>query len=482
MSAGPDTQRFWHAITAFAGGVTLTWTLGAVLQLRHQIVGLALTELLCFALPAAVALCLGRARHPWRAGNDGLGTALPAGAGFAESPFRPPPLKAAVLSALLGTLMVVVAVSKGLAVRRALGAPLPVPPGPGLLWLALAVVAPLCEELLFRPVLQRGLASVWRPGTAVLATALLFGLTHGSIVQFPETLVLGLFGGVVFLKTRSYWASVLFHATANSFAPVLWGLVPRWGPLFHPVTAMFLTAVALFVAWQFELPRTERVWGMMKHVRWALFGTGTDVVRTGRAPTVAALVYWAGVLLMVGVIWGVRVAESATLRLAQAMIQVKQEDVWRLEANGVITARSRVYYARWPGRRESVSYALPYTEARVLKAEIAGRPAGVRIIGAGTFELVWPDRLPEAPRIVEAAWTMPLEALEDVARGYTARLQALVPVTGYALTLQLAPGSGYEFERAPERRETELFSMLDTGPAPRKSFGTCGVGLRRTSP
>jgi hypothetical protein len=272
---------------------------------------------------------------------------------------------------------------------------------------------------------------------------------------------------------------VLSSATATALAPVLWGLVARWPPLFHPTTAVFLAGLALFLAWQLEPPHTERVWGFWKHVRWALFGTRAADVPAGRVPVVAALVYWAGVLLMIGVIWGLALAESATLRLAQAMVQVKQEEVWRLDAHQVITARSRVHYARWPGRRESVSFALPYTEARVLRAEIAGQLAGVRTVGAGTFELVWPDRLPEAPRVVQVVWTMPLAALAEAERGYQARLQALVPVTGYALSLRLAPDSGYEFERAPERTETELFSILDTGPMPRKSFGTCGVGLRR---
>lgn len=506
MSAGPDTRLFWRALVAFAGCVTLAWTVGAVLQFRHAVLGLALTEFCCFAVPAAVVLFLEHRRVARGSSGVSLVTgsaelcggakvpaSLPTPPAFAvpgvarpaklerflHAPFRVPDPKDALLSALLGSVVVLVAVANGVAVRRALDVPLPSPPGLGWVVCVVAFLSPLCEELLFRPVLQRGLASVWRPGTALLATALLFGLTHGSIVRLPETFVLGLFSGVVFLKTRNYWACVLFHGMANTLAPVLWGWVPRSPPLFHPVTALFLTGVAVFLAWRFELPRTERLWGFWRHVLWALFGTGTEAKRTGAAPVVAALVYWAGVLVMIGVIWGLAVAESVALRLAQATMQVRQEDVWRLDASHTITVLSRVYYARWPGRRESLSYALPYTEARVLRAEIGGQSAGVRTIGAGMFELRWPDRLPEAPRVVQVVWAVPLDALEDATRGYRARLQALVPVTGYALALRLEPGSGYEFERAPERTETELFSILDTGPLPRKSFGTCGIGLRR---
>jgi membrane protease YdiL (CAAX protease family) len=469
MSVGLEMRRFWRALAAFATSVVLAWTIGAILQFRHGVFGLALTELVCFALPAGVALWF-----EYRSARREIHLAER----FAGHPFRRPTGKAAVLSALIGALVVVVAVAKGAAIRQALGAALPRPLSPGLVLFVLAGIAPLSEELLFRAVLQRSLAAVWSQGTAVSATALLFALTHGTLVQLPETFVLGLFSGVVFLKTRSYWASVLFHAAANALAPTLWGLVPRFPPLFHPVTALALTGGALFLAWHFELPRTERVWGVMKHVRWALFGAAAETQAAGPAPKVAALVYWGGVLGLLGIILGLRFAELAAVRLASAMIQVKQEDVWRLDPGHTITALSRVYYARWPGRRESASLALPYTEARVVKVEIGGQPASFRPIGAGTFELAWPKRLPETPRVIEVIWTVPLDALEDAAHGYQARLQALVPVTGYALTLRLAPGCGYVFERAPERAVTELFSILDTGTQPRKGFGTCGIGLR----
>jgi len=466
MSVGLEMRRFWRALAAFATSVALSWTVGALFQ---ALVGLAVTELVCFAMPAGIALWLERRSAQGTPGSDGW---------IAGRPFRRPAGKAVALSALIGALVVMVAVAMGVAIRQALGTPLPRSPGPSLTLLVLVTIAPLSEELLFRAVVQRGLAAVWSPGAAVWATALLFALTHGTLVQLPETFLLGLFSGVVFLKTRSYWASVLFHAAANTLAPSLWGLVSRFPPLFHPVTALALTGGALFLAWHFELPRTERVWGVMKHVRWALFGTATRMPAVGPPPRVTALVYWGGVLGLLGIMLGLRLAELAAVRLASAMTQVKQEDVWRLDPGHTITALSRVYFARWPGRRESAGLALPYTEARVMKVQIAGQPASFRPIGAGTFELVWPKRLPETPRVVEVIWTVPLDALEDAAHGYQARLQALVPVTGYALTLRLAPGCGYLFERAPERAVTELFSILDTGTQPRKGFGTCGIGLR----
>jgi hypothetical protein len=145
---------------------------------------------------------------------------------------------------------------------------------------------------------------------------------------------------------------------ANLLAAVLWGLAPRSPLLFHPVTALFLTGVAVFLAWQFDLPRTERLWGFWRHVRWALFETGAEVVRPcpGRG---SARLLGGRAGQLIGVIWGLAVAETVALRLAQAVVQVRQEDVWRLDARHYDHGALPVYYARWPGRRESLSYALP---------------------------------------------------------------------------------------------------------------------------
>ena len=93
--------------------------------------------------------------------------------------------------------------------------------------------------------LQSAFATIWRPGAAVFATAVLFGLVHGNFIRFPETFLMGLFSGVVYLKTGNYWLCVLFQAIANMLGPALWLQAIRWQPLFHPFTAVFFLVVAL---------------------------------------------------------------------------------------------------------------------------------------------------------------------------------------------------------------------------------------------
>ena len=221
--------------------------------------------------------------------------------------------------------------------------------------------------------------------------------------------------------------------------------------------------------------------GILANLRWALFGSEHHRSPPAKGGPAPILVYWGGLVLMVVTIAGVKAAELATARLAQAVVSVRQSDVWLLGSNQVIQALSRVEYARWPARQQGLTYALPYTEAKVNRAAIAGEPVTVSPVGAGTFELRWPPRLPDSPKIVEVEWEVPLTALEAPDDDYRARMQALVPVTAYGLRFILGDGCGYEFERAAEKRESTLFSIGSTGSAPNNDFGTCGVGLRPTS-
>ncbi|MGO9831419.1 MAG: lysostaphin resistance A-like protein [Myxococcaceae bacterium] len=88
------------------------------------------------------------------------------------------------------------------------------------LWLfALATVfaAALCEEFLFRGVVQQGLATAGaHPAEAISRTALIFALVHFNPVWFPALLELGLLFGVLFYRTGSLVPAMVAHATTNA--------------------------------------------------------------------------------------------------------------------------------------------------------------------------------------------------------------------------------------------------------------------------
>lgn len=462
--AGGEAARFaWQALGAFAAAVTLTWTAGALLQTRSLLTGLLLTALLFFLAPAAVVVLLN-----WR--------------GQGDETFRRPPVRDLVWAAMLAAVSAVVVVGAGVALRRALGVPAISGSPPWALTFALGLPLPLAEELLFRPVLQRALGTLWRPRTALGITALLYALIHGSLLRFPEGLVLGLVGGIVFLKSGSYWCCALFHALANIVAIRLWPSTGMLAPLFSPVTTLFLAGVGVWLLWAWRPPDTHtRTWGA--HLRWALFDHDRPPVASGwqRGPRIACLTGLTLMVVATGVGWGAQLRVMHRQEGPEMVERpVRQRDTWRFVGGDRIEGTSRLEFDRWPENPQGLSFALPYSEARLLTAGLAGQEVKVRPVGAGTFEVVWPDRLPSEPRTLTVQWALGVEALEaSSTRGFEARMQALMPVSAYELRVVLAPGSGFEFESAPSREAETVFSITSTGSSPRNSFGTCGLGLRR---
>ena len=86
--------------------------------------------------------------------------------------------------------------------------------------LLFCVVAPICEEFIFRGVLLQSLRP-YGNGFAVLTTALLFSMMHGNIEQMPLAFLLGLALGFAVLFFESIWATVLMHACVNLFSTVI---------------------------------------------------------------------------------------------------------------------------------------------------------------------------------------------------------------------------------------------------------------------
>lgn len=88
------------------------------------------------------------------------------------------------------------------------------------LTLALVVIAPVTEELLFRGVLLRGLAKEYGERLGLLVSAVLFGLMHGRPAEAVVAFVAGLVLGALRLRTRSLLPCIALHVGVNAL-PVL---------------------------------------------------------------------------------------------------------------------------------------------------------------------------------------------------------------------------------------------------------------------
>jgi len=91
--------------------------------------------------------------------------------------------------------------------------------------LALVIVPPLTEELLFRGLILRGFLSRYTVNKAVVASAILFGVFHLIPWQILGATVWGFLFGWWFVTTHSLLPCLFGHALANAF-PLLISNLP----------------------------------------------------------------------------------------------------------------------------------------------------------------------------------------------------------------------------------------------------------------
>ena len=114
--------------------------------------------------------------------------------------------------------------------------------------LAFVVLAPVCEELVFRKVLvDRVLPFGERP--AILFSGLCFGLFHGNLTQFFYTFLLGMILAYVYVRTGNILCTIGIHACLNFLGGVL--------PLLFPSAVYLVMLVALAGATLFFIYRKK---------------------------------------------------------------------------------------------------------------------------------------------------------------------------------------------------------------------------------
>ena len=90
-----------------------------------------------------------------------------------------------------------------------------------LLVLMVVVMAPLAEELFFRGLALRALEARMGPRTALVASAVLFGVTHLQLLQLPALVMIGLVCGWLAQRDgrlgRAVWAHVGFNLVTVAF-------------------------------------------------------------------------------------------------------------------------------------------------------------------------------------------------------------------------------------------------------------------------
>ena len=87
------------------------------------------------------------------------------------------------------------------------------------------IIAPLCEELLYRHLLLRPLQK-YSDTAAVLVSAMLFSLSHFNFDQFLYTFFFGIFLGIIVVRSGSVLPAVICHIV-NNITAVLQSYLPE---------------------------------------------------------------------------------------------------------------------------------------------------------------------------------------------------------------------------------------------------------------
>ncbi len=97
-------------------------------------------------------------------------------------------------------------------------------------YVAVGILAPLTEEVVFRGAILRtllGMMSKRNHWVAIMISAAIFGAVHGNAAQFVNALLMGLLLGWMYYRTRSIVPGILLHWVNNTMAYILTNLLPQ---------------------------------------------------------------------------------------------------------------------------------------------------------------------------------------------------------------------------------------------------------------
>lgn len=86
---------------------------------------------------------------------------------------------------------------------------------------AAVIMAPICEEVVYRGFVYRILRHYSGRTIAILLSAMLFSVIHGALVQAMPLFIFGVVQCLVYEKSRTIWLPIAIHAIYNSLSLVM---------------------------------------------------------------------------------------------------------------------------------------------------------------------------------------------------------------------------------------------------------------------
>ena len=165
-----------------------------------------------------------------------------------------------------------------------------------------------------------------------------------------------------------------------------------------------------------------------------------------------------------------------------------ESDEWRVTADGLVVARSRIALDRWPGKTLAscvMTITLPYEDAKVMEATLDTDGADVRNLGGARYELAFPEILSwPFESIVEVVWTVPLTTIKatsdpELPGPYRARLRSLIPTHAFRLKIVAEPDSGFKIAGGDGKDWTYLFSNTRGDGGYNTVRGSCSMLIQK---
>ncbi len=97
-------------------------------------------------------------------------------------------------------------------------------------YVAIGILAPLAEEIVFRGAILRTLLNVVSKKNhwiAIMISAAIFGVAHGNVAQLVNALLMGLLLGWMYYRTKSLVPGILMHWVNNTMAYILSNIAPQ---------------------------------------------------------------------------------------------------------------------------------------------------------------------------------------------------------------------------------------------------------------
>ena len=80
------------------------------------------------------------------------------------------------------------------------------------------LVGPICEEIIFRGIILKGLLKTYDYKKAILFSSVIFGVIHLVPIQVISAFFIGIILGYLYYKTRSLWLVSIIHVANNVIA------------------------------------------------------------------------------------------------------------------------------------------------------------------------------------------------------------------------------------------------------------------------